>query len=96
MNNSNENFYASHRRNKYEIWVEILSFCSPDSRTLSRIMRELRLRTAKCKEYLLFLIQQKLLKISRDEHDGFIKYSTSDKGKQAVHDFFQLLGKYFG
>jgi predicted transcriptional regulator len=95
MTKSKEHFEASARRNKYEIWVEILSLCSYQSMKLSGIMRELRLRTGKCKEYLIFLIQHHLLQISRDEEDGNIKYTTSEKGKNAVKDFFHLLGTYF-
>ena len=85
MNSITMHFEGSPRRNKYEIWIELLSFCSHESRTLSKIMRELRLRSAKCKEYLIFLIQRKLISVFRDDIDGNIKYKTSEKGKSFHH-----------
>ena len=90
-----DNFANSPRRNKYEIWVEILNLCSKNQIHLSRIIRELRLRTSKCKEYVSFLIQQQLLDISEEKLSRSIIYSTSRKGKEAVNDFLALLSRYF-
>ena len=90
-----QNFPSSSRRNKFELWVEILDLCSDNNIHLSKIMRELRLRTGKCKEYLTFLIQKDLLNISKDESDGSIRYLTTVKGKKAVKQFLQLFSKFF-
>ena len=91
----NQNFSSSPRRNKYELWVEILDLCKDNKIHLSQIMRVLRLRTGKCKEYLTFLIQKDLLHLSQDETDGTILYFTSPKGKTAVRQFLKILSDYF-
>ncbi|WP_371806486.1 winged helix-turn-helix domain-containing protein [Candidatus Lokiarchaeum ossiferum] len=88
-------FETSPRRNKYELWVEILDLCTDKEIHLSQIMRDLRLRTGKCKEYLLFLLQKDLLSIKRDQSDQRIVYLTTSKGKKAVQQFMQVLSKYF-
>ena len=90
-----EKFASVPRRNKYELWVEILNLCSNNKIHLSKIMRDLRLRTGKCKEYISFLIQKDLLNLYQDELNGTIVYLTTDKGKSAVKQFLSLLSKYF-
>ena len=74
-----EKFHQSPRRNKYEIWIEILDLCIADNIHLSYIMRELRLQTGKCKEYLKFLLERDLIDVIDTEQDGII-YQTTQKG----------------
>ncbi len=90
-----ENFADTPRRNKYELWIDILDICANSPMHLSQIMRNLRLRTGKCKEYISFLIQKELLSISRDETNNSIIYNTTSKGREAVEKFLQVLTHFF-
>ncbi|WP_457919753.1 winged helix-turn-helix domain-containing protein [Candidatus Lokiarchaeum ossiferum] len=91
----NHKFASNPRRNKYELWVEILDLCTSQEIHLSQIIRDLRLRTSKCKEYLLFLMQKDLLHVKHSSTDNSIVYITTNKGKKAVQQFMQLISKYF-
>ena len=89
-----EKFHQSPRRNKYEIWIEILDLCTVDDIHLSYIMRELRLQTGKCKEYLKFLLERDLLNVIETQQDGII-YQTTLKGRECVKTFLEDINKFF-
>ncbi|MFX1309541.1 MAG: winged helix-turn-helix domain-containing protein [Promethearchaeota archaeon] len=86
---------AISRRNKYEIWAQILDLCSREPSHLSRIIHKLRLKTSLCKEYLLFLLERNLLETIEKENDRSILYQTTLKGKEALNEFFNLINKFF-
>lgn len=94
MNQILEKFHKSPRRNKYEIWIEILDLCTTNKIHLSYIMRELRLQTGKCKEYLKFLIERDLLAVIETQQDGII-YLTTEKGRECVKNFLEDINKFF-
>ena len=83
------------RRNKYEIWAQILDLCSREPSHLSRILQKLRLKTSLCKEYLLFLLERNLLETIEKENDRGISYQTTLRGKEALNEFFNLIAKFF-
>ena len=83
------------RRNKYEIWMQILDLCSREPSHLSRILRKIRLSTNLCKEYLLFLLERDLLEAIQKENDRGLSYQTTLKGREALLDFSNLITKFF-
>lgn len=83
------------RRNKYEIWAQILDLCSREPSHLSRILHKIRLKTSLCKEYLLFLLERNLLETIEKENDRGIMYQTTLKGKEALNEFYNLITKFF-
>jgi len=89
-----ELIHNSPRRNKYEIYAEILDLCTQDKIHLSFIIRELRLQTQKCKEYLVFLVSRGLLSLIETEINDFI-YVTTEKGRDGVKEFLSVLDQYF-
>ena len=94
MNKVLEKFYNSARRNKYEIWIEILDLCTTDNIHLSYIIRELRLQTSNCKEYLKFLLERRLLSLIETETNGII-YKTTKIGRDCIKVFLEAIGQYF-
>ena len=83
------------RRNKYEIWAQILDLCSREPSHLSRILQKIRLKTSLCKEYLLFLLERNLLETIEKENDRGISYQTTLRGKEALNEFLNLITKFF-
>ncbi|MFX1313493.1 MAG: winged helix-turn-helix domain-containing protein [Promethearchaeota archaeon] len=83
------------RRNKYEIWAQILDLCSREPCHLSKILQKIRLKTNLCKEYLLFLLERNLLETIEKENDRSIMYQTTLRGKEALNDFYKLITKFF-
>lgn len=89
-----DKFHRSPRRNKYEIWIEILDLCTDDNIHLSFIIRELRLQTEKCKDYLTFLVERDLIKVLKSEKNGII-YQTTPKGRECVERFLEDINTFF-
>lgn len=83
------------RRNKYEIWAQILDLCAREPSHLSRILHKIRLKTSLCKEYLSFLLERNLLEAIEKENDRSIIYQTTIKGKEALNEFYKLITKFF-
>ena len=91
----NEINSATSRRNKYEIWAQILDFCSREPCHLSKILHKIRLKTSLCKEYLSFLLERNLLETIEKENDRSIMYQTTLRGKEALNEFYKLITKFF-
>ncbi len=89
---NNKRKQKTQRRNKYEIWIEILEACLWVSRTQSWLMRKINLKTSKIKQELDFLTSRKLL---IQEIDNFSTYKTSEKGSEALKQFYDLILNYF-
>lgn len=83
----------SSRRNKFEIWAEMLEFCLKKERTQTWLLRETRLKTSTIKENLQFLISRNL--ITQIEDDETVKYQTTTRGKEALRSFYTLINEYF-
>lgn len=83
------------RRNKFEIWSEILESCNRIPRTQSWLLRELRLKTSVIKESLLFLTERNLIYKVDEENYNTIAYSTTDRGQEALRNYYNLITKYF-
>ena len=87
--------YSTGRRNKYEIWAQILDLCSRKPSHLSRIIQKIRLKTSLCKDYLLFLLERNLLEAIEKENDRGISDQTTLRGKEALNEFLNLITKFF-
>lgn len=84
---------SSSRRNKFEIWAEILGFCLRKKRTQTWLLRETRLKTNAIREALEFLSSRNLIE---QINDGEIaKYQTTDRGEEVLKKFYTLVNDYF-
>ena len=86
---------GSSRRNKFEIWSEILEACRYEDKTQSWLLRETRLKTSAIKEELQFLIKRNLLNQTNNPKYNTIGYLTTEKGKEALKQYYQLITKFF-
>jgi len=83
----------SSRRNKFEIWAEVLEFCLRAKRTQTWLLRETRLKTSAIKETLHFLLSRNLIEQLND--DNVAKYHTTDRGEEVIKRFYTLANDYF-
>ena len=81
------------RRNKFEIWSEILESCLRTPRTQTWLLREIRLKTQAIKETLHFLLLRHLIE-QIDDING-IKYQTTKKGEEALIKYYNLINDFF-
>lgn len=81
------------RRNKFEIWSEILEFCLGKKRTQTWLLRKTRLKTSSIKESLKFLLSRNLIKPIND--GDITKYQTTERGKDALKRYYSLINDYF-
>jgi predicted transcriptional regulator len=84
---------SSSRRNKFEIWAEVLEFCLRAKRTQTWLLRETRLKTSAIKETLQFLLSRNL--IEELNEDNSIKYHTTTRGEEVLKRFYTLVNEYF-
>jgi predicted transcriptional regulator len=83
------------RRTKYERWVEILEACVWEVRTQSWLMRHLGMKTQIIKEDLSFLLEADLLKQMDEPQEGIYEFKTTDKGRDALTQFYKLVTQFF-
>ena len=84
---------SSSRRNRFEIWAEVLEFCLRAKRTQTWLLRETRLKTSAIKETLQFLLSRNL--IEELNEDNIAKYHTSARGEEVLKRFYTLVNDYF-
>ena len=84
---------SSSRRNKFEIWAEILEFCLRVKRTQTWLLRETRLKTKAIRETLQFLISRNL--IQQIDDGDLVKYQTTARGEEVLKRFYTLINDYF-
>ncbi|MFX1314208.1 MAG: winged helix-turn-helix domain-containing protein [Promethearchaeota archaeon] len=84
---------SSSRRNKFEIWAEVLEFCLRAKRTQTWLLRKTRLKTSAIRKTLQFLISRNL--IEKVNNDDNIKYHTTERGEEALKRFYTLINDYF-
>jgi len=84
---------SSSRRNKFEIWAEVLEFCLRAKRTQTWLLRETRLKTSAIKETLQFLLSRNLIEQLND--DNITKYHTTARGEDVLKRFYSLVNDYF-
>lgn len=84
---------SSSRRNKFEIWAEVLEFCLRAKRTQTWLLRETRLKTSAVKETLQFLLSRNL--IEELNEDNITKYHTTTRGEEVLKTFYTLVNDYF-
>jgi predicted transcriptional regulator len=89
-------FSRTPRRNKFEIWAEILESCLYTSRTQSWLLKYLRLKTVTIKEALAFLLSAQLIELADPFHtvNNTKEYLTTMKGEEALTLYYQLLTKF--
>ncbi|MFW9908232.1 MAG: winged helix-turn-helix domain-containing protein [Candidatus Thorarchaeota archaeon] len=90
-----ESWPFNQRRSKYERWAELLEACVWESRTQSWLMRTLGLKTQIIKEDLDFLTKAGLLEQVDEPDVGIFVFQTTEKGKEALSRFYQLVTRYF-
>jgi predicted transcriptional regulator len=83
----------SSRRNKFEIWAEVLESCLRVKRTQTWLLREIRLKTSAIKEILEFLTSRNL--IQQYNEDDLVKYQTTKRGEEVLKKFYTLVNDYF-
>jgi len=83
----------SSRRNKFEIWSEVLEFCLRAKRTQTWLLRETRLKTSAIRETLQFLLSRDL--IEQLNEGDITKYRTTERGEEVLKKFYTLINDYF-
>ena len=84
---------VSSRRNKFEIWAEVIELCLRERRTQTWLLRETRLKTSAVKETLQFLISRNLIR--QFNEDDLLKYQTTERGEEVLKKFYSLVNDYF-
>jgi predicted transcriptional regulator len=83
------------RRNKYDIFAEILAACKKQPRTQSWLLSHLRLSTNSAKNYLEFLSTARLIDANKTQGQRTTTYTTTTNGKQALENYMILTTRYF-
>ncbi len=92
-NNNHNRLNRPSRRSKFEIWSEILEICTQTSRTQSWLRRNLGLKTTTFKDAMNFLLVRDLIRtVNRFES---IEYLTTEKGEEALYQYYSLITKFF-
>ena len=96
MNNSSykkANKKSSSKRTNFEIWSEILEACIRIPRTQTWLLRNIRLKTKKIQKTIVFLLSRKLIEKKSD--GDTITYITSQKGKETLLKYYNLITAFF-
>ncbi|MDO8125325.1 MAG: winged helix-turn-helix domain-containing protein [Candidatus Hermodarchaeota archaeon] len=93
---SDKTSYKAARRGKFEIWSALLEACLRTPRTQSWLMRKVGLNTAAAKEALSILTSGGLLEQESEPTAGIFEYKTTEKGKAALAQYYQLIASFFG
>lgn len=83
------------RRNKYDIFANILAACIKCPRTQSWLIGHLRLSTSLAKSSLRFLVAAKLIEATKTLGMRATIYATTRKGKNALEKYAILTTRYF-
>ncbi len=86
--------YPAPRRDKFEVWCEILEACLKTSRTQTWILRNLRLKTAVVKDALDFLQNASLIVIGPPA-ENIRTYITTQKGEGVLNMYYSLISQIF-
>ena len=84
---------STSRRNKFEIWAEVLELCLRAGRTQTWLLRKTRLKTSAIKETLRFLLSRNL--IDTQNVDELKTYRTTERGEEVLKRFYTLINDYF-
>ncbi len=87
--------YKAPRRDKFEIWSALLESCLRTPRTQSWLMRKLYLNTAATKNALSILTKGGLLEQLSEPTEGIFELKTTEKGKAALAQYYQLITYFF-
>ena len=84
------------RRNRFEIWSEVLEACLRNCRTQSWLMRKVGVKTSAMKEALDFLDGTGLIeKVEKSDVGLNFEFRTTAKGEQALLHYYRLITDYF-
>ena len=84
------------RRNRFEIWSEILEGCLRTCRTQNWLIRKVGVKTGVMKEALETLESSGLIeKIENPEAGLNYEFITTSKGEQALLQYYTLITEYF-
>lgn len=87
--------YKAPRRGKFEIWSALLEACLRTPRTQSWLMRKVYLNTAAAKDALSLLTKGGLLEQLSEPTEGIFEFKTTEKGKAALAQYYQLITYFF-
>jgi predicted transcriptional regulator len=87
--------YKVPRRGKFEIWSALLEACLRTPRTQSWLMRKVYLNTTAAKDALSILIRGELLEQVSQPTAGTYEFKTTEKGKEALAQYYQLITYFF-
>jgi predicted transcriptional regulator len=82
-------------RTRYDLWAEILKFCSNNPRTKYELISRLNLSWDTTEKAISFLLSAKLLEKIVFQKTKKAKYQTTAKGKEAVDAYQILITEYF-
>jgi predicted transcriptional regulator len=83
------------RRNKFEIWAEVLEACARNARTQSWLLRKVGLKTRTTKEVIYFLQTVGLIEQLTEFDNGYRSFRTTRKGESALIQYYELISKFF-
>ena len=87
--------YKTPCREKFEIWSAVLEACLRTPRTQSWLMRKIGLNTAAAKDALRTLAKGQLLEQIKEPTAGVIGFKTSERGRVALTQYYQLITYFF-
>jgi len=86
----------SPRRNRFEIWSEVLEACLQDSKTQSYLIRKVGVKTSTMKDALEVLEESGLIeKVENPEAGLNYEFGTTVKGENALLQYYKLVTEYF-
>jgi predicted transcriptional regulator len=86
----------SPRRNRFEIWSEVLEACLRDSKTQSYLIRKVGVKTSTVKDALDVLEESGLIeKVENLEAGLNYEFRTTVKGENALLQYYKLVTEYF-
>ena len=83
------------RRNKFEIWAEVLEACMRNARTQSWLLRKVGLKTRTMKEILHFLQTIGLIEQLKTLDNGYRVFQTTRQGESALIQYYELISIFF-
>jgi predicted transcriptional regulator len=83
------------RRNRFEIWAQLLELCLRAGKTQSWLLRKLGVNTNALKDALEFLETRELLTRVDLETLDTAGYITTPRGEEALLAYYTLVKNYF-
>ena len=96
FNNNKETFGPKkHKRSKFELWFELLEYCTRTARTQSWLINKLGVKHASIKALIDILLKNKLIEITKTEDNRYDAYLTTSKGEESLKQYYHLISSFF-